>query len=290
MNLGKMISVYSIAGAFVGVVPAALLSFGYDSAPIPESPVIPLVMIGLFFAGPLLGFLGGAHYDTRRWLSAGEVVGLTPADGSDGSNLVGFPPLTGLVDGRQVRVEHRTRTTSTSSGLTSDNAEESYIYIETPLDPPAHEGVTVSQADSKVEFDDTRTLKAIKRSENAGFVHDQELVAIGADDMYAQAVVTGRARQAIRQADGIEKIKIGDLSDTFEAIGQEVMDQADRSEPFGLSLPNIYEGWGEADPATAIATVDHLFHDGAKLERQVTAVVAAANAYEDARSSRDRFD
>ena len=91
----------------------------------------------------------------------------------------------------------------------------------------------------------------------------------GANDAYAQAVTTGRARQAILRADGVERVRIGDPSGAFEDVGQELGTKADGSAPLGPSLSEMYEGHGESDPATATplstgfsSTTDPTSNDG----------------------------
>lgn len=311
MNTDAALSLPAVAGALLGMVPVMGLIVAQELGPLPESTVVGIAIAVLFFAGPAVGLVVGMRVHSRRWQSAGESVGLTPEgegggtgrsrgetdpggptgvtendellDGSlERDSASGTPALTGTVEGRPVRVEKQWRRVNVSGG--TQTANEAYTHIETPLDPPAEQGVVLFANDADGVTETTRLLE----ESDASVVRDGEVVAVGTSDLCTQAVATGRSRQAFLQAESLDELRVGDPSDAFGHVTEAA---AGDVPGFATSVvDDLFEGYTSADPSTATNHGNRdVLTDSTDLERQVRAVVAAADAFEDARDRAEQY-
>ncbi len=223
---------------------------------------------GQIFAGGVVAVILGAVVvqvlKVRSWRAAGREAGLSP-----GFGLLRSPDVTGTVGGRPVRAY----THSVRKGGSGESGGRSVTYtnVEAELDGPADVGVVVTPAAGPsgspldVDLDEAQTA-----------VSDDRLAAIGPEDA-AEAVISGRARQALLDLDEPGLVFVGDGADAL--VGA-------LPDTGGSMMGSLFETAirkGVPGDASTVTTTDKgLEMDGDALRRRVEAVAAVADAFEGA--------
>jgi len=244
------------------------------------SPAVPgpvAVKVGLVvLLGPAAtagGWLYGERLESRAWQATARQFDLTPQTGTGG--LLRQPALAGTVDGRTVTVSQQFRQTQRRR----QTRNKPFTHVEATVQPPAEQGVVVFPNDGS-----NRLVDVLEVSEDATLVHDEEFVAVGYSDLCTRAVVSGAARQALLDA-GKPAVWVGDPSEAFTDGATGLSDVP----VGGESLAESYLEAMTHDPALATnrGNDDPLY--GEELEREIRAVVAAADAFEDARTRASQY-
>lgn len=253
-----------------------------------SNPAVPgpdVAKVGLLFlsgtAAPAAGWWYGARIESAAWESAGNRLGLTPEAGTGG--LLRQPDLTGTVDGRPVRVSQHTRQQTTHGNNTTNQL---YTHIEVTIDPPAQKGVVVWKNTDTAMFgsDGQDEILDMVDTETASVVDDDQFVAVGHSDLCTQAVVSGAPRQALLDAETMGSVWVGDPSGAFGGVQSELS-----GVPMGDSLADAYQSAMSHDPSKATNKGTKSLLYGDDLEREVTAIVTVADAFEAARSRADDY-
>lgn len=255
---GVVVAVLAVAGAsilaFAGTAPLGV------TPPAFAGPATPVVLI---LAAALLGSGSLSRLESRYWQSAGSEAGLEPESGG----LFGAARFAGTVDGREVRVHlHQV---SEGKGL--------HTVVRALLEGPAEDGAVV-------DFTGGRTVRAFEVAEQAD-VEVEGLAAVGGSLAVAEAVVGGRAGDALRAVGVPGQVFVGDASRAFEGLdefgGTDAGDAGLR-----LDVEQHYGGGYNpaGEPLVDDASVAHVCSrrvlDGEELRRQAEAVVAVADAFE----------
>lgn len=226
----------------------------------------------MFLAGAALalaGILVISRFKAGAWKGLSEGTDLEPEGG------LGSSDLTGTVRGRPVRA--RTASRRTSGGEHSSNTK-TVTVVEADLSAPTDQGVMVTRhpeggAPSEVEFSDT-TVRGTA-------VDDRFAVMGDGDEALVEALVSGRAREAMLAVDDLGALSVGDPTD---ALLEGLPDMSDSmlGGMFESHVEGRVEGGTDGDRSTVSVETDGTLLDAAELQRRVDAVVAVAEAVEDA--------
>lgn len=231
----------------------------YISPPPISASYMPLALI---LAG---GGVGGAGFwilgtwQERVHREAWRRAHLTPNGEGD---------FQGTVRGRRVRVTEDTW----QDPMKDDSRPQAATVIETQMRRSAQEGLVLDTVPSArmnalSDADPTHVL-----------VEDDRVAVVGESEEMARAVLSGRARDALGAIHTIDEFRVGKSSNVIE-------------EPVGTALQSVF-GDEAVEPGLGgdASTVTHkrkgLIVDPDELKRQMSAVAAVANAYEDAAESR----
>lgn len=271
----------------------AAVSFGVAEPYVSSSavPVEPPVAFGgaiaLLFAAVLLNSMINA----RIWRGMGRGLGLTP---EGGINVFAKHDLTGEVEGRPVRVH--TYTESTGGGGDSGSSR-TYTLVETELESPVEWSAIVGPPDGELTDlgrsggatpdigPEEESLAAVPEMGETQTVTVRDGLAVWGDlsAERAEALLTPRVERAVTDIEG--GVSVGDAAGTMIDAMSEMLEDAD-----GLGtglvqgvLDAAEEGQGDTPEATVTHEQRGLLLDDSTLERRVEAVVAAAEAAEEAR-------
>lgn len=208
-----------------------------------------------------------AHRKSSAWRAMGRRLDLSVDSG--GLGLFGTPDLRGTVQGRPVRVSTYTKT----SGSGESRSSTTYTLVEANLDEHVENGVIVGRDDSGgTTTDDFEGMPVEKVSLDGGFV------AIGATEGIADEILTTRVRNALSGPRELGMVSVGNAVDTM-------MDAIPNT---GGVFGWIAERASAANPAGDSSTVSNktrgVLLDPDEVQRRLDAVVAVADAYEDATS------
>lgn len=204
--------------------------------------------------------------ETGAWKAAGRRAGLSP----DGGGLFGRPDLAGTVDGRTVRV--RTVKRRTGSSNEGGSSKTTYTVVEAELDRPAEEGLIVTPASGGQTVS---TSASYRIDADRADVADEELAAVGGPEDVARAVVSGRAREPLVAVDDL--VYVGDAAGALKDATGDVSGSRIGSWIQGEAADRV-----PGDPSVVSVETKGLVLSGDRLREQAEAVVATADAFEDA--------
>lgn len=235
-----------------------------DMLPIGGPPALFVLGGGLLVAGVLV--IG--QLKRRAWRRVGRNAGLTPAGGGLFSN----PDLDGAVDGRTVRA--RTITRQQNSGGEGGSSSVTYTIVEADLSEPATEGLIVNRGGDG-DFAGAQQLSGDIESYTIDGFH-----AVGTSRDLAEAVLTSRVQTALREPSLVGSVKAGNAADVL-------LDALPDSD--GMLMGKLSDGIESTiraefggDAGTVRIESKGLLLDSAELDRQLSAVVAVAGAFESA--------
>lgn len=250
---------------------AAIVTYTGNAEPYVSASQLPAAgtPLGLFGSGLALmtvGWLVLAQFEKRSWRAMARRVGLA----SEGRLLpYGVPDLTGSVHGRSVLVHTHKR--KTGGGAEGSNTT-TYTRIEAELSGPADEGLLVARSDG----DGPAGLDALP----AGTTTIDGFAVIGPEEL-ARAVLTSRVRNAVESMVGADSVTVGDAS------GAMVDALPDTSNTLvGALYDGVADSSAFGDDATATVETKGLLLEPDRLETQVEAAVAVADAFEEATADR----
>lgn len=230
---------------------------------IPGDPWYAFVVVAALW---LVGGVVVGHLRRRAWKRMGKETGLTPESGG----LFAAPDLTGTVRGRPVRAHTVTRK---RSGGESGSTSVTFTVVEAELAGPVEDGVLLGRredggAAGTVDLGDTSlAFESL----------DERFVAIGDGGGLAGAALSTRARNALLDLDEVDHLSVGDPTG---AMASAVPDMS--GSLVGDAIQSRIESRIADELVGGASTVTHrtkgTLLDGASLERQVTAVVAVADA------------
>lgn len=272
--------------AFAIVIFSSLSSIpdSYAAFVPPAWGAIPAVVLG--FAAGFVGTRLRTLVQSWQWEDAGREVGLAPAkDGlprdlsQDDHSSVGKAILSGRVRGRPVRA--RSYTSKSSSGGEGSSKSVTVTVVEADLNQSAAGGVIVNSASGG--FTDS--------AEGGPDAENGELAAISDQESHAQALISGRVRDALDQLDTVGQLFVGDAETVFreaipdldgadEGLGVWGSSTADKRVAF-MNMGMDIDIEGDAKTVTHRVTDPVLAPD--ELEREVEAVVTVAEVYEELR-------
>lgn len=215
-------------------------------------------------------------FNRFRWRRIGKAAGLTPEGGGP---IVG-PELAGRVSGREVRA------------ISGSDVET--VLTELPFEPA--EGAIVGHLDE--------VYTGLELADHADYT-DGNLAALASDGELAEAVLTGRPKEVLADAEHSVLVVAGTVSDAFaswdpdsnmvtyangetEKIKQKMSIWhifADRSEakPGGTLLTDKLTAGGRQTVACVKFTNDAEYvRNGQELRERAEAATAVADAFEDA--------
>lgn len=253
--------------------PAGRAAVPFD-VPVPPAPFgeyTPFVLVVGVMAG---GWLVVRQLRSRNWKRAGTAADLAP----EGGGLFGRTEFTGTVGGRSVRAFAHDRG--------GDDGSTRYTVVQADLPEPAEDGAIVGPTgDGGPEVEPFQL-------EDAADASNDGLAAVGGSQAAAEAVVSGRAREALLDVERPGQVFVGDASVAFEDLERSGIISG-RNLDLRRSLEQKYdEGfdhageWTRETPSTVTHVTRGLVFDGDELRRQVEAVAAVADAFEDASGSR----
>lgn len=271
------------------VVVVLFLTFGFEDVNVP-SWGLPVAAV-LAFALAYVGFKTSKLVESWQWEDVGQEVGLTPVeDGhprelSNDTSWFGKAPLSGRVRGRPVRARVHTDAVPGDQTVDTDTSSSvTFTVVETDLDRAADGGVIVNPVSGG--FTDS--------AEEGPDAQNNELAAISDEKTHAEALIMGRAREALLQVDEIGHLFVGDAEAVFqEAIpdlddldtGMMPQSKSKADKRAHLRTASTHAS-GDIDHVGDEKTVTHRIKgtvlDPEKLERQMEAVVTAAEVYEEA--------
>lgn len=282
-------------GVAWGVIGLSVLAFGalvavtggftepYVSSP---SSTVTTVGFGLAAAGLVGGLLALRFVEAWHWEAVGREVGLTPAStglprpelARDDDALIGKALLSGTVRGRAVRARVYTR--SQDDGHDQGGRSATFTVVEADLEQRADEGVIVHSADGGLT----------DIAEGAPDAHDDWFAAFADDEAHAQALISGDAREALIAMEDFNHLFVGDaravLHDAMPDVGDAVPDIG------GFSVGSMVQSGLESmvgglaidgDAQTVTHRMEDALLDAGEMERQVEAVVTAAETFEQSR-------
>lgn len=236
----------------------------------------PLYVTGALAAAAVVaGLLVVSYLENQSWRTAGEAAGLAP-ESSSALSAVGIgpkPDLTGTVGGRPVRVRTESRRTSQQSE--GDSKHTTYTVVETDLTESTDRGVIVTRQPGGDAGPDRTDVG------NVGFRNvavDGEFATVEGSEDLARTVVSGAARTDLLDLEAGTMVLAGDAVGTL----REALPEMSGSSLVGGAVGDtLSDAFPETTTAVAVQT-EGLVLDGTTLERQVRAVVAAADAFEGA--------
>lgn len=262
-------------GCMVVSVGAVVVLYSGQAEPFLSPSQLPAASPLVVFAGAaavgLLGVGVVTVQETRSFRAAGRRAGLTQ-DGRGG--LLGKPAFSGSVGGRTVRARTVKRKSGSSSRGSTNTA--TFTVVEADLDRPAEAGLLVCPADGGRM---RGRLASIDIDPAHADVADDRLAAVGGTEAVARAVVSGRARSALLELDGFDIVFVGNASDALEEALPDVSDSRLASW-FEAAVTDRVPVPGDA--STVAIETEGLVLDGDRLRRQVEAVAAVADAFEEA--------
>ncbi len=267
-------ALYSLTkiGWFLIVIGTAVLVFTGQTEPViapSQLPTEPMVIFGGAAGAGIAGVLVVMHFQHRSWKAMGRKAGLTP----DGGSVlpIGKPDLTGTINGRPVRVRIKTRKSGTSTEGGTNTT--SYMVVETDLDQPADEGAIITRNEGQADTEriDFGSTSVMSEPVDGGFV-----TSAGSADL-VRSVLSEPVEDTLREVHTVDRLLVGDavstLTDAVPDMGDSLLGSVAES-AMEMSL--------SGDPSTVTHEMDDIFVDSGLLLRQVRAVVAVADAFEDA--------
>jgi hypothetical protein len=249
----------------------------YLSSPPPVfGPVDPLVImvggaLGLRLAWP------PRFLRSRYWRATAAEADLSVEEGG----VVSAPTAVGTVRGRRVRARIGSNP-ALRTGTALDTAVR-YTAVEAELREPTGEGVVIGPRDQ----DTLMTPYDVAAFADA---ETDELVAAGTTDALAEAVVADRVREALNGVESLNQVYAGDA----KAVGDSMPD--DERTPWGTNsgvttqVDVAHEETAGGDWLGGPGWVSHVSRgtvlDGETLRAEIEAVVAVAEALEDATARR----
>lgn len=228
--------------------------------PIPAS-YMPLALIFAGGGAGLAGFWILGMWQEQVHREAWRRANLTPN---------GEGNFQGTVRGRRVRVTEDTW----QDPMKDDSGRKAATVIETEMRHPAQEGLILDTAPSA-------RLNALSDADPTHvLVEDDHVAVVGESEERARALLSGRARDALGAIHTIGEFRVGNSSNVVK-------------DPVGTALQSVFgeeaveTGLG-GDASTVTHTLKGLVVDPDELKRQMNAVAAVANAYEDAATEAGR--
>lgn len=232
------------------------------------SPIVVIVAVALG------SYLIVRRLRSRYWKAAGRGANLTPED----SGLFGATEFAGTVGGRPVSVQVH-QETSGSSG--AGGGRRNYTVVSAELSERADEGVIISPVDG-----DGPAVQPFEVEDEAD-IADDKLAAIGGSETATEAVITGRARDALLAVEDLNQVFVGNESVTFDTLERDgTINGADLDIRWSVvnKYDDDYDHWGKktGDASTVSHISRNLVLDPDELRKQVEAAVAVAHAFEGA--------
>jgi hypothetical protein len=255
----------------VVVVGAILLFAGPDAPPDVQPPPAldsTVVLGALLVAPPVLGWALLRGLRSRYWTAT--VGGVDAALSTDGGGPLALEDYAGTVDGRTVTVRGGVEPhgSESSSGLT---------VIEAPLAGNAEEGVILEPT-----HDDYHDFELPEHAD----VRDEDLLAVGTSADLTEALTSGRAREAVVAAGGTEQYYAGDAAAAFYTYKPDEAGPVSYNDLRRVVLWAHDDETGKGDAVGGTDSVSTVLTsmptDEAVLQAHIEAVVAVADAFEDA--------
>lgn len=232
-----------------------------------QLPQNPFVLFGGVVILIGIGWLAITSREKKSWLAAGRAANLSP-DGA--APILGTPALAGDVYQRPVRA--RTVKRQKGSGSRDGSSRQTFTVVEAELAQPADDGLIVTSA-SGSRTRGSRTSIEID-PEHADLTDDQ-LAVIGRADDVAQAVISGRSRDALLAMDEVDIVYVGDATQVVSDMTPNLSESRIGSWFEGKISDRI-----PGDASTVSVEAMGVVHDGDRLRRPAEAVAAVADAFE----------
>jgi hypothetical protein len=278
-----------LGGIVLGTFGVAAVAIGFAEPYVPASavPVRPPFALGGAFVAVFVAAILNTAFNARVWRNTGRELGLTP---EGGINVFAKHDLTGEVDGRPVRVH------TYSEGGGETDSSRTYTLVEAELDSPLEWSAIVGPADETLTDlgrsggavpdigPEGESLTDVPEMGGARTVTTRDGLAVWGDlrAERADGLLTPRVERALTDIEG--GVCVGDATGTMIDAISSMLDEADG---LGASLAEgVLDAAAGDRGRTPDATVTNeqrgLVLDGSTLERRVEAVVAAAEAAEQA--------
>lgn len=232
---------------------------------LPLSPVYWLAGGAVILA---VGWLAISSLETMSWRSAGRAAGLTP---QGWGGVFGKPDLVGKIRGRQVRA----RTIQRREGGGRGNSKNTYTVVEAELDGPAESGLVVTAGEEVAES----SMQGHLQDQSVDIHRKGEFGVLGGSEDVADALLSRRSRDAIRDLDASEAVYVGNAVEAWPSLGGGMV---------GSMFQNAMAEALPSDESTVATDKKGLVLDGDELQRRAETVAAVADAYENASGS-DRW-
>ena len=193
----------------------------------------------------------------------------------DGDGPLTLQAFSGTVDGVPVRV------TAGGREFINEPYRHMYTVIEAELDRDTHEGAIIASLPSHAK-------KPFWVEKDADFVSEEFAVAATSEEL-ARAILSGRARDALRDCGDIRQVYAGDITAVYEKLDDL---RGKKTDPVLIVLDahgaeDIRDIYVSTDWAGSTSTVTHLagktIVDPDELEAQIQAVAAVAQAFDEGR-------
>lgn len=243
-------------------------------------------MAGAIVAG-VAGWYVVSSLNERRergeWQEAGRQAGLRPAD--DSGDTKG-PELTGTVDGRTVTARYDKRKMKGTGE--QEGRWVTFTLGEAELPGPADEGVVVGSAGGSVDagvgtldFDDM--AETVSAAEGLVAAETGDLVLVGTSAATVEAVADGLSGKALRAIRDLSIVSLGDASGVVASWAEARNEELEGAGSSIAEYPvdNLVERV-PGDAATVTVETKASIRDGDELRRFAEAVVAIADAFEEA--------
>ncbi|PQJ34911.1 hypothetical protein BSZ35_10165 [Salinibacter sp. 10B] len=258
LSLYGWLSFLSFPVAFFSTIGVVYLVFGsyveplVSSTPFPE-PYLPPIIFVVTLALGLYGMKVFNSRSTRVRQNLWKKANLHPTSENES---------TGTVRGCTVRARPDTWQDSVGDGNSSATT------VEAEMGQPVDEGAVVDFAPSQ------KVQSLAETNPTFVFEEDEDLAVVGESEACVQALLSGRAREALLELDTIGKLRVGKSSNLI-------------ADPVGNALESLFgEDAAESGLGGDASTVTHqlkgLILDPDKLKRQIDAVAVVANAFESA--------
>jgi hypothetical protein len=206
------------------------------------------------------------------WLRTGRPAGLS----SDGG-LFPSPTLSGTVRGRNVRARTIRRRKSSNTAR-NDTTTTSYTVVEADLDAPVADGFAIER-----RLDDAGMLSGVLGSEGEGDGDgDGDIELVGETETVDPDVLSRQSRDALVDPTYFGRFSVGAVpDDRIGAVGTPKRTFLGAVGSGTLASTYSEDTHGDAGRITHEST--GVILDAAEMERQVEAVVAVAEAVQEAR-------
>lgn len=262
-----------LSGVTVFVAVVSILAYAGRTEPYLSTPPLfvgefsPIVVI---VAVALGSYLVVRRLRSRYWQTAGRGAHLTPED----NGLFGATEFAGTVGGRPVSVQLHQESSGSSGG-----GGRTYTVVSAELSARADDGVIVSPIG-----DDGPAVHPFEVEDEADVMDDQ-LAAVGGSETATEAVITGRARDALLAVEDLNQVFVGDESVAFATLERDGTikgEDLDIRRSITKKYDDDYDYWGEGtgDASTVTHLSRDLVLDPDRLRGQVEAAVTVADTFE----------
>lgn len=242
--------------------------------------VLPMVTAGTFLllllGGPLVGmatgYALGSRWQVNKWIAMGEEIGVSPEESPTGI-FPDAPMLTGVVQGHRVSVDKK------QSGNSPSGPEgvSYYTEIEVILEPPAEGGLIIQQDGSASDW--------THLDDDATVIQRDKFTAVGTSRTAVEAVLSDESREALSSAWDLAEVRLGDVGSLYDH--DEQMQDADVPD-YAASFAEGMMETSHGNPSTATNYGNGKLLDTDGVRRQIDALVAVVEAYEEADRSQSQ--